>query len=314
MWQDIINKIEIHPDYVSYVDDPSDPPTAEFQQFFRQLPIELQQRYLTLELQGLLYEICFRRSINTLEANQPLINNTVCGIDVHFLETLRQSNAGNGYYDREWHICKEESDGVLAVQKNGLTIHIERDRLCEKTARVGDTVSVLLPNSAIDHDYYVAISNLGRVSELTIDFFLNLKSDAAPSLVQEVSQNLDCPFVLKVALDPDHYECCDSGVLSVHRNDYKKALTVIKTVGRSHSFLETVPFLTKRIAAGIAIAQSSPDLDYGKHRCGLIAEALISEKSVNAIVQRFTQAGLDFEQPYLDVTCSKPLTLESANA
>ncbi|MBE9011423.1 hypothetical protein IQ250_14525 [Pseudanabaenaceae cyanobacterium LEGE 13415] len=313
MWQDIVHKIEVHPDYVSHVDYPSELPTEEFQHSFRQLPIELQQRYLTLELQDLLYEIYFRRSTNFNAINQTLTNNTVCGIDIHFLETLRQSNFGIGYYDRGWQIRKQESDGTLAVQKDGLTIHVQRDQLSEQSASVGDTVEILLPNSAIDNRYYVAISNTGRVQEPTIDFFLNLKADSAASLVQEVTQNLDCPFVLKVEIDPEHYECCDSGVLSVHRTDYERALIVLETFERSHSLLEPVPFLTKQIATGIAIAESSPNLDFGKHRCGLIAEALIVERSIDAIVQRFAQAGLDFEQPYLDTLTNSEI-LQSASA
>ncbi len=306
--EEILTKVEIYPDRVCHTDYPSDPLAEEFTQLFQQLSIELQQRYLKLELQDLLYRVYFSREVNlSIQQDVQFANDTVRGVDIQFFEKLRQSNCGRGYYDRGWQVRKQEADGMLAVYKDKLTIHIHRDRHLakfERQADIGDFVSVLLPNSAIENHYYVAISNFGRVHGSTIDFFFNLKLEAAANLVNYFTRSLKCPFVLRTAFDPESYRYCDSSILSIHRRDYSEVWNSVKSFYRSQSslFLEPVPFLTKRVGTGLAISESSTDAPFGQHRCGLIAEALISsgDRRIDAVSQQFTQMNLNLAQPYLD--------------
>ncbi|MCU0552385.1 MAG: hypothetical protein MUC48_23895 [Leptolyngbya sp. Prado105] len=139
--QDIVEKIQINSHHVSHVDYPSNPPSSEFIQRFEQLSIEIQHRYLQSELQDLLYRVYFSREVAvSIEPNAPLINNRVQGSDLQFIETLKQSNAGTGYYDRGWKIVQQEPDGMLAVQKSGLRLHIPPNRRLEQSTSVGDVV------------------------------------------------------------------------------------------------------------------------------------------------------------------------------
>jgi HopA1 effector protein family len=269
--KEIFDKIKVYPNYVSHVDYPSDPPTAEFIQCFDQLSIELQHHYLKLELQDLLYRVYFSREVATEEDSKLLVNDRVQGIDLQFVEQLKQSNAGTGYYDRGWQILREKADGLLAVHKAGLTLHIYRDRLENSDTSIGDTASIRLPNSRIEDHYYVAVSNFGEVKDSTIDFFFNLKSEAASKLIAHITQQLECAFTLKVALDPEDYQRCDACILRISSSNYPNVWAIVRAFYRSYSelFLEAIPFLTEQLAPGLALAE------FGLDHCEIIAEALL---------------------------------------
>jgi hypothetical protein len=142
--QDIANNIEIqsnfsirHPNY-----KPLELP-AEAISHFQRVPVELQRKYLNLQLQNFLYGIYYNgsmRSVLTPKAEDEgvalppnLENNTLLGVDLAFYDRLHQSNCGQGYFDSGWQVMRQESDGSLAVTKGSLTLHIDRVRHLQDT-------------------------------------------------------------------------------------------------------------------------------------------------------------------------------------
>nr|MCU0551485.1 T3SS effector HopA1 family protein [Leptolyngbya sp. Prado105] len=132
--------------------------------------------------------------------------------------------------------------------------------------------SILLPNSRLEDHYYVAISNAGDVSEPMVHFFSNLKSEAASLLISHITDRLNCPFALKAAFDPNDYQRCDSCILTVRKSDYQSAWETVKIFHRLHYelFLDAIPFLTKPLGTGFAIASSS-----ALEHCSRIADILL---------------------------------------
>ncbi len=137
--QDIASKIQIEPNFCIRHPDyqPLELP-AEIVARFQQVPLDLQTKYLSLQLCGFLYGIYYNGSLQAvmaldadsvgLEMHQNLENNTFLGVDLAFYQRLHESNSGNGYFDPGWQVLRQESDGSLAAIKNGLTLHIDRDR------------------------------------------------------------------------------------------------------------------------------------------------------------------------------------------
>ncbi len=64
--------------------------------------------------------------VTNLALNQNLENNTLLGVDLAFSDRLHESNRSEGYWSHDWLVVKEVTDDTLVVQKNGLTLHIER--------------------------------------------------------------------------------------------------------------------------------------------------------------------------------------------
>lgn len=141
---------------------------------FQQTPLELQNKYLSLQLRSFLYGIYYNGSMQTalaLDASsadpalyQNLENNTFLGVDLNFYDRLHKSNSGQGYFDPGWSVVRQESDGSLAVIKGGLTLHIERDRHLqpeEQSAAVSDTVAIRMPRNMVQNGFYMAVSDVG---------------------------------------------------------------------------------------------------------------------------------------------------------
>ncbi len=201
---------------------------------FQKVPLDLQNKYLSLQLRSFIYGIYYNGSLrNTLALGksssdlllqQNLENNTLLGVDWEFYQQLHESNSGEGYFDSGWQVLKQEIDGSLVVIKGGLKLHINRDRhlqLQEQSANVGDVVAIRLPRNLIQNGFYVAVGNAGtdnhqkenNHSQLVRVYF-NLAPEGAPAVMKSLTQHLNTAsifFSFKVLYNPADYTRFDSG-------------------------------------------------------------------------------------------------------
>jgi hypothetical protein len=298
--QDIASNIQItsdysiiHPDYKPLEFLP------EVLANFEQLPLEIRKKYLSLQLRNFLYGIYFNGSIKplrTLEENtvnlpiqEKLENNSAKGLNLEFYEQLHQSNCGKGYFDPGWLVLREENDGSLAVQKNGLTLHIDRDQHLtplEKAANVGDLVAILKPRNTLENEFYVAIGNQGEANSETVEIYLNLTPEGAVVIMGTCTGKLNkinIPFTLKVLHNPSDYDRYYTGILSLKKSDYEAVKQWLQTVYQENQlyFRPEVPLFTKLLAPGLSLAeQTNPKLaateSFGLHHCRIIANSLLS--------------------------------------
>lgn len=351
--EDIVQHIQIesdfcirHPHY-----EPLQPP-AEIVERFQQLPSDLQHKYLSLQLQSFLYGIYYNGSLKTalalganssdLALHQNLENNTFLGVDVSFYERLHDSNCGEGYFSPDWVIVREESDGSLAVQKGGLTLHIDRQlHLHPDTPSpdVGEIVAIRLPKNLVQNGFYMAVGNVGANhahSESdrpikTVRIYFNLSSEGAIAVMNSLTQQLNhhsLPFSFKALYNPSDYGRYDSAVLYFDKRDYDSVLPVLETVyaeHRSHFHAET-PLFTKFLAPGLALAEE-PDSkfaeqeSFGTHRCQIVANGLLEAKQkedespearMTAILHHFSLLGIELQHAYLNANSEdvySPLSL-----
>ncbi|MBD3886848.1 hypothetical protein IFO70_35010 [Phormidium tenue FACHB-886] len=274
---------------------------------FQRIPIELQHKYLNLQLQSFLYGIYYNGSMRealALEAetgearlSPNLENNTLLGIDLEFYERLHQSNTGEGYFDPGWQVIGQESDGSLAVTKKELTLHIEPARHLqdgERSAAIGNVVAVQMPKNLMQNGFYMAISNVGFRSRsqpnsndnsLTVRIYFHLIPEGAVAVMASLTQQLNdikVPFSFKVLYNPADYKRYDSGVLYFDRSDYQVVRQVLQSVyAENHLYFQPqVPLFTKQLASGLALAEE-PDFkfaaqeSFGMNRCQIIADALL---------------------------------------
>jgi HopA1 effector protein family len=333
--QDIASNIEIQSNFC--ISHPAYKPLelpAEIVSRFERIPLDLQNKYLSLQLQSFLYGIYYNGSLQTalapnassddLALHQNLENNTFLGIDQEFYDRLHQSNSGEGYYDPDWTVVRQESDDSLAVTKGGLTLHIDRDRHLkpeQRSAVVGDSVAVKMPRNLVQNGFYMAVGNAGhdRSGSQTVRIYFNLSSEGAVAVMGNLTQQLNLaniPFAFKALYNPDDYKRYDSAVLYFDRHYYQDIRQVLRKVyleTRSH-FQPEIPLFTKFLASGLAVAEE-PDYkfsaveSFGMNRCQIVANGLLearqkgdesAECRMSAILQHFSLLGIDWQRPYLN--------------
>lgn len=336
---DIVSKVQLesnfcirHPDYKP-LELPPDVVTR-----FQRLPLPLQTKYQSLQLRSFLYGIYYNGSLRKallpeadsveLAPEQNLENNRFQGVDLRFYEQLHNSNHGTGYFDPHWRVLRQEEDGTLAVMKDNLTLHIERERhlrLEHQSAVVGDNVSIRLPRNRVQSGFYMAVSNLRSrdrnpsTEAEWVRIYFNLGPEGAIALMGAITTQLNdvaVPFKFKALYNPSDYDRFDSAVLYSDKQDYEAIRQVLQGIyleHRSH-FQPEVPLFTKFLAPGLALAEE-PDRkfvtkeSFGTHRCQLVANGLLEarensdespESRMTSILQNFSRLEIDVNRPYLN--------------
>lgn len=334
--QDIASKVQLesfcirHPDY-----KPLELP-PEVVARFQHLPLPLQAKYQSLQLRSFLYGIYYNGSLrkalapaansDELTPEQNLENNQFQGVDQKFYEQLHSSNRGAGCFDPGWRVLRQEEDGTLAVIKDNLTLHVERERYLRRehqSAGVGDEVSIRLPRNRVQSGFYMAVGNVSAHGYQTapeyVRIYFNLSPEGTIALMDAITMQLNdlaIPFKFKALYNPSDYDRFDAAVLYSDKRDYeaiRSALQGIYLENRSH-FQPEVPLFTKLLAPGLALAEE-PDCkfatkeSFGTHRCQLVANGLLEARDngdespdsrMTAILQHFSRLGIDANRPYLN--------------
>jgi hypothetical protein len=322
----IVAAIEIDRDFTIYHSDYE--PLAispETLGRFQQLPIQLQTKYIVDRLRNYLYDIYFDRSqLNLSELDavttkpSPAKTQLINGIDVDFYRRLQQSNTSQGYRDRDWQIMTETTDGELIAVKDGLHLHIDRDKHLPpefKQANIGETISIYLPHNLIDRDTYLAIGNFGLPQQaLSIQIYFNFTPDAAVAILRQFTDTLNelkIPFQFAILHDPALFYRCDCGTLWLDRANYAIVRSLLAEIYHTYQaeFSPPVPLFTKLLAPGSSIAEVPvAGGSFGMQRCELLATGLFTACQLGQIaadklatVERvLTAAGVDLAQPHLN--------------
>ena len=333
--EDIVNQVEIradfsvrHPEY-----KPRELPEEAIIRF-QKMPEQMQQKYRSLQLRSFLYGIYYSgamRQALALDAEENILpldleNNTVLGVDLEFYNRIHKSNSGQGYFEPGWLILKEEEDGSLVVKKDGLKLHIERDRhlqASEQDAVVGDTVSIKKPKNSMQKGYYVSLGNASanprQDKSVLVRIYFNLTPDGAVGVMSSLTQQLNdrnIPFDFKVLYNPKDYQRHDSGVLYFDKSNYEQVHQILQEVYQENQphFKAEVPLFTLQLAPGLALAEE-PDQkfaqkeSFGMNRCQIIANGLLEawyqnknlpDEKMQCIFEKFSLSGIDSNRTYLN--------------
>jgi hypothetical protein len=306
---------------------------------FQQFPLDLQSKYLSLQLRGFLYGLYYNGSLQEvlklesdavdISVHQNLENNTYLGINLEFYGKLHASNCGNGYFNPGWLVVNQEKNGTLAIKRGGLTLHIEPEQHLqptERSASIGDSVAIQMPRNLFQNGFYVAVGNAGLESpgnsnthSQTVRVYFNLSPEGAVTIMANLTAQLNAlniPFSFKALYNPSDYGRYDSAVLYFERNHYESIHPILQKVYASHQFhfQPEVPLFTKWLAPGLSLAEE-PDCkfvtkeSFGLNRCQIVANGLLeawekgydsAEIRMDFILQHFAQLGINWQQPYLN--------------
>ncbi len=323
-----------HPDY-----KPLEVPSELVQKFLR-LPAVIREQYRITQLQSFLYGIYYNGSLRAALAldsqidnstlYRDLENNMFLGVDLGFYDRLHASNQGQGYFDSGWRVVREEADGSVVVDKQGLALHIERSRHLkadQQTPNIGDLVSIKLPRNLVQNGFYVAMSNCvaeannaaaNKASDL-IRIYFNLDPEGAIAVMAQLTGALNAAaivFSLKMLYNPRDYERFDAGVLYFDKSDYAAVHSALQLMYNKYQqhFRPETPLFTKLLAPGLALAEEpmhkfAVQESFGQNRCRIVANGLLKaleqgdtnpEARLSAIVDQFSLLKIDLQAPYLN--------------
>lgn len=332
--EDIARNVEIRDNFTIYHPDyrPLEIP-AEAVARFQQMPEQIREKFLSLQLRSFLYGIYYNGSMrSSLAKDTPehtfqldLENSTLMGIDTIFFDRLHNHNCGTGYFDRDWTILAADGEN-LVVTKGGLKLHIDREKhlaAAQQQARVGEVVAIKLPKNMMQNGFYMAIGDLGlhhqQATDTLVRIYFSLTPDGAVAVMNSLTQMLNetrVIFSFKVLYNPQDYQRYDAGVLYFDKRDYPavaEILALIHTQFRSH-FLPHIPLFAKQLATGLGVAEE-PDLkfaereSFGMNRCQIVADGLLTAfyegqdseaERMSAIIAQFARVGIDLQHPYLN--------------
>lgn len=250
---------------------------------------EIQAKFLCTQLQSYLHSIYFSRSLlplatATSDASHPVIieNTTVKGIDTAFYTQVDQANCSQGYYDPGWTIENEEDDGVVAVVKEGLRLHLWPRYIYPdyQTLIEGDLAMIFMPKNLLMIDRYIAISNYGRVRQqppinLYFSCPLDVTIDAIAQITTELN-SLELPFELQIQLTPSKYQQTDPLILQLAAADYPAAQKTLSKIHHQYKskFYDQTPSFTQPVATGVGLSTVPSDQHGVSQIWQLVAQVL----------------------------------------
>jgi HopA1 effector protein family len=301
------------------------------------LSVPLQNQYLRLRLGSYLYSIYDSNGdlsrLDPDSENEPiqerLVLNTALGVHSSFYAALHDRNTGEGYFDPDWLVLRESSDGLLVAQKDGLTLHVSRDRHLDQTDRaaaIGDRVAIRLPRNLIEDECYVAVGNTGpshrldsQEDEPIINVYFNLNAEDVLALMKDLTTALNAlnlPFKLRVPMDEIDCDRPDSISLTFSKAHYSAIQPLLSAIYQEQQarYRPEIPLFTKFLAPGLALAEQphqtfTPQESFGLNRYQIVAEGILTawrqqnsaaSERMSAIRQSFSARSINLDCPYLN--------------
>jgi hypothetical protein len=286
----------------------------------RALSLATARAYLRFALQTRLYHSFYRLGrLAPIDGEKP--KRSLDG-RTPFVDALSAANHGQGFIDDGWTV-RQIRDTTAIVEKHGLELWVPADE-CVVSAgsriAVGESVGLRHPKElpAYSPGFYSAFGDRpfpAFNAVPVVRLYWNLTSEGAVPFVQIVSERLNrarLPFRFKVLRDPDSYGRCDAAVIYTPADAYRDSVPI---VGQIHAHIApslrpATPVFTKPLAPGLGLAEDPPGgHSFGMHRCGLVADGLISAhfeaassvgERVERVVGRFEEAGISIDTPYLN--------------
>ena len=231
------------------------------------------------------------------------------------------ANIGRDRWDPGWVVEGVEPDGSVRVAKGDRRRRELPGRFASQDPtrpwlNPGDTVSVASPASSTTVQpgfFFLLGQRPGSADDehRIARVYWNLEADGAQPWIAATSgalQRAGLPFRAKVLLDPGAFNRCDSAVLYLARRHFEACLPLVREIATEVGewLGERTPPFTLRLAPGVAVAED-PGESFGINRARLIAQGLLTAHSagesidpIQAVVESFTNAGLDPQRPYLN--------------
>ena len=240
--------------------------------------------------------------------------------DPWLVAAMSAANHADGGWEPGWTVERMEGDEVVATSSRLRVRVAPVDCLSDNGAlRPGSQVSLRLPKElgGVSPGFFTVVG--GAVAKDMaagiVRVYWNVGAARAPALVRTLTTELsgrEVPYRLKVADHPVRLKRSDAAVLYVAADRFGELRAVMGRVARglASSLGSSTPALTRELAPGVGTAEDSDASEsFGTSRCALIADGVVTahdqgivdpDGRLQAVIERFTRAGVSIDQPYLE--------------
>jgi hypothetical protein len=275
-----------------------------------------------IKLEELLYNHCYaQRFTGTLQQSSL---NEMQVPDANWIEELSIHNASRDGYNDGWTIQQVFPNGYVFAQKDTTSQGLWAGEFITKDGGAGPlrpgvriSMRIARESRTAQPGFYFVFGETpadAYENEQVVRFYWNVPARGGPALVKYLSQGLNkyrLPFRFKLPSHPAFYGRTDAGTLYVPRRYWRAAFSAVEDTYRqiSPALNPDTPLFTKTIAPGLGFAEDPGTSEsFGTVRCRLLSAALwhaqatgvrSEEEWMNAIEDRFEEAGISLAQPWL---------------
>ena len=200
-------------------------------------------------------------------------NLKVHGLNLAFSGSLHSHNHGDGYWDDGWVIQAQEADGAVALCKNHLTVHADRQKHLRPDAvlTVGKTLELKCPKNIVEADRYVAVGNTGKPQGDRLQLCIHLDALQVNEFMDWITTQfnaIDLRFTLAVLYDPLDYPRREAAILQVQLKDRPIAIPLLLNWTNQKSLLPEIPLFTTPIQPGLGAIEVPENIsDIFQYHC-----------------------------------------------
>jgi hypothetical protein len=245
--------------------------------------------------------------------------------DPALMAALSAANTTRERWEHGWQIAQVMQAGQVMAQKGNVFRSLWPGQFISKDGpgappRAGAIISVFYAkeSTSLQPGFYYLFGETAEDESHgfgLVRFYWNISMAGAPRLVQIMGTRLNrfqVPFRFKVATARSQFDRTDVAVLYFAKRFFSITADLSLDVHRGvREFLgEDVPFFTKKVAAGVGIAEDPGNGEsFGQSRCRLAAESvwncyLRGDQSPRSRLQEFRRLlsanGVDPDHPHLN--------------
>lgn len=232
------------------------------------------------------------------------------------LDQLSLANTGRDCWDTGWEIAHVDGSGRVLARRLDVTRSFWPGQFLteegpELPPRPGMHLRVFFPreSTTMQPGFYFAFGSSPDEDfdgASIVRFYWAVRSSGAVALTGALTAPLNrlrVPFRFKTGVARSAYTRLDAAVLYVHKRYYQvtaRLLTPVYGEVRKH-LVPRVPLFTKELAPGLGLAEDpGTGESFGMHRCRLLAEAMLAERSgAAAVAGHLERAGVRADRPYV---------------
>jgi hypothetical protein len=207
-----------------------------------------------------------------------------------FVQTLSRANQSKGKANEGWLNVQAENDGTIYAKKDRFYRLLKPGQYLYQQSPVQlglghREIKVANEREGLHNGFYYAYGDKHEADQNTfaVRVYFNLYPKGAAKWIQLITEQFNhyqIPFIAKCLAHPDLFDRADTAVLYLNKADYNFAANLLPAIIQELDSVlaDAIPLFTKRMAKGVAFAESPPVTheSFGTSRCQILANIIAS--------------------------------------
>lgn len=207
-----------------------------------------------------------------------------------FVKALSQANQSRGKANEGWQNLQTENDGTIYAKKDRFYRLLKPGQYWYQQGPIQlgqghQEIKVANEREGLHNGFYYAYGDKHEadMGTFAVRIYFNLYPKGAAQWIQLITEQLNhyqIPFIAKCLSHPALFDRADTAVLYLNKADYNFAANLLPAIIQELDAVlaDAIPLFTKRLAKGVAFAESPPVTheSFGTSRCQILASVIAS--------------------------------------